>query len=251
MSSAFVSEALGWSLRKVSKLEAGSRGTSVCEIGTLLGRCGADKATRQRIMAIASEPDTGSFVRLHDGSPDSLLALSLHEQTALTVAAYEPLTIPGLAQTEEYTRASGGDEAVVEARMARQEVLRRPGGPETVLYLHEAALRLVVGGREVMRDQLLRLTLMCGWERMNLRLVPFSAVADAVLREPGGLLTFPAPVRPVAYTETAAATVFHDDPRAVAAYEAKMRRLGRLALSVEQSRVVFARWADAYDRKVR
>ncbi|MFE2755004.1 helix-turn-helix domain-containing protein [Actinosynnema sp. NPDC059335] len=251
MSAAFVSEALGWSLGKLSKLETGTRGTSTCEIGTLLGCCGADKATRERIIAIADEADTGSFLRLHDGSPDSLLALSLHEQTALTVAVYEPLTIPGLAQIEEYARALDGDAAVVEARMARQEVLRRRGGPETALYVHEAALRLVVGGREVMRDQMLRLTLMCGWERMSLRLVPFSAVADAALREPGGLLTFPAPVRPVAYAETGAATVFHDDPQAVAAYEAKMRWVGQLALSVERSRAVFARWADVYDRKAR
>ncbi|MFT7841813.1 helix-turn-helix transcriptional regulator [Saccharothrix sp. BKS2] len=251
MSSGFVSEALGWSLGKLSKLETSSRGTSAWEIGTLLGRCGADKATRERVMAIAQESDIGSFLRLHDGSPDSLLALSLHEQMALTVAAYEPLIIPGLAQTEDYARALGGDEVVVEARLARQEVLRRPGGPETVLYLHEAALRLVVGGRKVMRDQMLRLTLMCGWERMSPRVVPFSAVVGAELRGSAGLLTFPVPVRPVACAETDTATVFHDDPQVVAACEAKMRRLGELALSVERSRAVFARWADVYDREVR
>ncbi len=249
MSSPFVCEALGWSLGKLSKLETGSRGTSAWEIGTLLGRCGADKATRERVMAIANEPDTGSFLRLHGGVPDSLLALSLHEQMALTVAAYEPLTIPSLAQTEEYARALGGDEAVVEARLSRQDVLRRPGGPEVVLYVHEAALRLVVGGRQVMREQMLRLTAMHGRERTRPRLVPFSAVADAALRGPAGLLTFAAPVRPVVYVETDAATVFHDDPRVVALCKAKMRQVERVALSVEQSREVFARWAEVYDRK--
>ena len=103
-------------------------------------------------MAVANEPDTGSFLRLHGGAPDSLLALSLHEQMALSVAVYEPLTIPSLAQTEEYACALSGKE-VVEARLSRQDVLRRPGGPDAVLYIHEAAIRLVVGGPEVMRDQ--------------------------------------------------------------------------------------------------
>ncbi|MEV1118862.1 helix-turn-helix transcriptional regulator [Actinosynnema sp. NPDC049800] len=250
MSSALLSEALGWSLGKLSKLETGSRGTSAWEIGTLLGRCGADKTTRERVMAVVNEPDTGSFLRLHGGAPDSLLALSLHEQMALSVAVYEPLTIPSLAQTEEYACSLSGKE-VVEARLSRQDVLRRPGGPDAVLYIHEAAIRLVVGGPEVMRDQMLRLTMMCGWEHMSVRLVPFSAVTGAALRGAAGLLTFAEPVKPVAYAETDAATVFHDDPHVVGAYEAKMRQLKRLALSVEQSRAVFARWADVYDRNTR
>jgi hypothetical protein len=250
MSSALLAEALGWSLGKLSKLETGSRGTSGWEIGTLLGRCGADKVTRERVMAVANEPDTGSFLRLHGGAPDSLSALSLHEQLALSVTVYEPLIIPSLAQTEEYACALSGKE-VVEARLSRQEVLRRQGGLDAVLYIHEAAIRLVVGGPEVMRDQMLRLTMMCGWERMNVRLVPFSAVAGAALRGAAGLLTFAEPVKPVAYAETDAATVFHDDPHVVGVYEAKMRQLKRLALSVEQSRAVFARWADVYDRNAR
>ncbi|WP_143193129.1 helix-turn-helix domain-containing protein, partial [Saccharothrix sp. CB00851] len=55
MSSGLLAEALGWSLGKLSKLETGSRGTSGWEIGTLLGRCGADKTTRERIMAVATD----------------------------------------------------------------------------------------------------------------------------------------------------------------------------------------------------
>ncbi|WP_158852366.1 helix-turn-helix domain-containing protein [Saccharothrix deserti] len=251
LSSSFLSEALGWSLGKLSKLETGSRGTSPWEIGTLLGRCGADKPTRDRVMAIANEPDTGSFLRLHDGSPDSLLALSVHEQTARAVTVYEPLTVPSLAQTEDYARAVSGNESVVGARAARQEVLRRPGGPQTVLFVHEAALRLVVGDHQVMRDQMLRLTLMCGWARMSLRVIPMTAHAHGVLRGPAALLTFTAPVNPVAYAETDTATVFHDAPNVVLTYKAKMRQLERLALNAEQSRAVFARWADAYDRENR
>ncbi|XVV04053.1 helix-turn-helix domain-containing protein [Actinosynnema sp. CA-248983] len=251
LSSAFLAEALGWSLGKLSKLETGSRGTSPWEIGTLLGRCGADKPTRDRILAIASEADTGSFLRLHGGSPDSLLALTLHEHAAQAVTAYEPLTIPSLAQTEDYARALGSDETVVEARMSRQEALRRPGGPQAVLFIHEAAIRLVVGDDQVMRDQMLRLTLMCGWARMTLRVIPMASQAHGCLRHTAALMTFAAPIKPVAYVENDTATVFHENPAVILACEAKMRQLERLALNTEQSRAIFGRWADAYDRKSR
>ncbi|MGM1057869.1 helix-turn-helix domain-containing protein [Saccharothrix sp. Mg75] len=251
MSSAQVAEALGWSLGKLSKLETGSRGTSPWEIGTLLGRCGADKATRDRVLAIAIEADTGNFVRRNDPTADTLLAVTLHENAARTVASYEPLTVPSLAQTEDYATALTGDRAVARARAARQEALRRETGPRTVIYVHEAALRLVVGGMRVMRDQMLRLTLMCGWANFSLLVVPMTAHSHGVLRNPATLLTFTPPIKPLAYTETDSATVFHDDPTVIAEYEAKMRALSRLVLPAEQSREVFAHWADAYDKRGR
>jgi hypothetical protein len=251
MSSGFVAEALGWSLGKLSKLETGTRGTSAWEIGTLLGRCGADKATRDRIMAIAGEPDTGNFLRPHEPWPDTITAVSVHEHAATTLTTYEPLVIPSLAQTEDYAYALTEDQGLVDARMARQETLRRPGGPEAVIYIHEAALRVVVGDSKIMRDQLLRLTLMCGWARISPRIIPMSASTSTVLRHSATLLTFASPHKPLAYAETEASTVFHDDPVAVTAYEAKMRQLEDLVLTPAQSRDVFARWADAYDREHR
>jgi hypothetical protein len=251
MSSGAVSEALGWSLGKLSKLETGSRGTSMWEIGTLLGRCGADKATRERVLAIAGEPDTGTFLRRHATSADDLLALTLHESAARTVTTYEPITVPSLAQTEDYAHALTGDREVARARASRQENLRRAGGPETVVIVHEVALRLVVGNPKIMRDQLLRLTLMCNWPGFSPRVIPMAVCGHASLRHPATLLTFGPPTKPLVYTETDAATVFHDDPTAVTAYEAKMRHLQRLVLSPERSREVLARWADAYDKEYR
>ncbi|MEU4449232.1 helix-turn-helix transcriptional regulator [Actinosynnema sp. NPDC050801] len=248
MSSGFVAEALGWSLGKLSKLETGTRGTSPWEIGTLLGRCGADKPTRDRVLAIASEADTGSFLRPHDPWADTVTALSLHERAARTLTTYEPLVVPSLAQTEDYAYALTKDRGATQARLARQETLRKPGGPETVIYVHEAALRIVVGDAKVMRDQLLRLTLMCGWARISPRIIPMSVPSHAALRHSATLLTFPSPIKALAYAETEAATVFHDDPTAVTAYQTKMRLLERLVLGPAQSRDIFARWADAYDR---
>ncbi|MFD0201444.1 MULTISPECIES: DUF5753 domain-containing protein [Saccharothrix] len=248
-SSADTAAALDWSLGKLSKLETGSRNTSPWDIATLIGRLGADKLTRDRILAIADEPDNGRFLRPYDQVPDTLAALSLHEQLALTITAYEPLTVPGLAQTEDYARVLTGDRALAQARTARQNALG--AGKETTLYVHEAALRIVVGGPGVMRDQLLRLTLMCGWARSTPRVIPMAAPFHPAVRNPATLLTFRHPYTPLAYTETDTAAVFHEDPDAVTRYQAKMRRLAALALTATQSHDVFARWADRYDRETR
>ncbi|MEU4449502.1 helix-turn-helix transcriptional regulator [Actinosynnema sp. NPDC050801] len=248
-SSADTAEALGWSLAKLSKLETGNRGAGAWDIATLIGRLGADKPTRDHILAILAEPDTGGFLRPYDQIPDTLVALSLHEQLAVTITAYEPLTVPSLAQTEDYAHALTGNWALARTRITRQNAA--DGRAETTLYIHEAALRVAVGGPALMRDQLLHLTLMCGWTRSTPRLIPMSAPFHPAVRNPATLLTFKHPNTPLAYTETDTAAVFHEEPHAVTRYQAKMRRLASLALSRTESHDVFARWADVYDRETR
>jgi hypothetical protein len=248
MSSSVTAEAMDWSLGKLSKLETGTRGTGVLDIAALLGQYHTDKATREHILTIATERDTGSFVRRHDRSPDTLAALRVHERIARTVTAYEPLTVPALAQTEDYALALTGDRAVARIRMDRQQE-QQLACRELVLYLHEAALRVRVGTPQIMRDQLLHLTLMGGWADTRIRIVPLTNGFDAMLRNPATLLTFDVPVRPVAYAEIDSVTVFHDDSDVVAAYRRKMDHLDSVALALGESRKVLARWVDAYERE--
>ncbi|MEH6377977.1 helix-turn-helix transcriptional regulator [Streptomyces sp. KLMMK] len=85
------------------------------------------------------------------------------EAEAIALHWYEVLIIPGLLQTEEYARAlmtnrcppvdKGTAEARVAARLQRRELLQK----ETALFsfvIHEAALRSLAGGPEVMKRQL-------------------------------------------------------------------------------------------------
>ncbi|MBB5800402.1 transcriptional regulator with XRE-family HTH domain [Saccharothrix ecbatanensis] len=251
MGSAETADALGWSLGKLSKLETGSRGTSPGEIGALLGRLGTAPPTRDRILAIAGEPATGSFMRPHRTAPDTLTALSLHERMARTITTYEPFTVPALAQTQDYTRALTGDSAIAAARIARQEALHalhNLNRPHTILYLHESAVRGIVGGPAVMRDQMLRLAMMCETTRVTPRLIPMDAPFDQTVLRHGALLTFAEPIKSLAYAETDTATVFHEAPQIIAHYETKMLRLDTLALPQAQSRDAFTYWADVYDK---
>jgi hypothetical protein len=248
MPSSMAALGMEWSLGKLSKLETGSRGTGVLDIAALLGQYHTDKATREHILTIATERDTGSFLRRHDRSPDTLAALRVHERIARTVTAYEPLTVPALAQTEDYALALTSDREVARTRMDRQRE-QQLACRELVLYLHEAALRVRVGTPQIMRDQLLHLTLMGGWTNTRIRIVPAAGGFDSMLRNPATLLTFDVPARPVAYAEIDSVTVFHDDPDVVAAYQRKMEHLDRIAIAPGESRKMLAGRANAYERE--
>jgi hypothetical protein len=248
MSTVSVTDSLGWSIGKLSKLETGTRATSQIELAALLGRCGTDRNTRERILAIAAEGDVRSFVRPHNGCPDSLLALSVHERIATSIMVYDTLTVPSIAQTEKYAYALTGSESVVRARMRRHELFRRANNPSVHVYIHEAALLQGVGSPEVMHDQFLHLALMGGWDGTDVRVIPRSAHHELTQRYPAALFTFPHPFVPMGYTETDTATVFHDSPLIVSVYQDKMRQLEALALSAIASRDLIMRWADTYER---
>lgn len=250
MAGSDVVDALEWSLGKLSKLETGTRGTSTCDIAALLGHYATDKATRDRVLAIATEPDTGSFLRKHTTSIDTLTAVTLHERTARTITTYQPLVVPPLAQTEDYTLALTGDHDTARARTARRQALREHKPcPRLVVYVHEAALRLVVGDAALMHEQLLQLSLITDWADTTVRVIPMNRPGQVERCHPATLLTFEAPQRPMAYAETDTATVFHDAPDIVTAYTRKMRALATCALTIQQTRDTLARWADVYDKQ--
>jgi uncharacterized protein DUF5753/helix-turn-helix protein len=251
-----VAEELGWSPGKLSKLEHGWRSTSDWDYGTLLGKLGVDQATRDRIHRIASEQDIGHFLRVHNGLlSDNLLCLMIHERAALTMCQYETTLIPGLLQTEAYARAVINPDGLYQpdehdfktaARLERQSVLSGPRSPEATFYIHEVALRAVIGDHQVMHDQMMRLAFMCEWGRLTIRVIPADRGHAALMRS-SNLMTFTKAMKPVAYSETDVATVFTDDHTSIGVYQRKQRALAELALDAEQSRSVFAHWADVYD----
>ena len=255
-----VAEELGWSQGKLSKLEHGWRSTSDWDYGTLLGKLGADQATRDRIQRIASEQDIGCFVRTYDGRlSDSLLCLGVHETAAVTITDYESILIPGLLQTEAYARVMINQDGalpperhdlLVEARLDRQSVLSGERSPRTAFYIHEAALQSMVGDNQVMHDQMLRLAFMCEWARLVPRVIPLGARGHSALHHPFKMMTFTKHIKPIAYTEGATAATFTEEDQAVGVYQSMAEKLADLALDGPQSKAVFMRYADQYDQRL-
>ncbi|MFC6088786.1 helix-turn-helix domain-containing protein [Saccharothrix lopnurensis] len=240
-----LAEELGWSPGKISKLERGTRGTSLPDIARYVGRLHADQPTYDHIMTLAQELNTGHLVRPHEPAvPDDLRALLLHEQTARVIWSYELVFIPGLLQTMDYARAVmcatvGGHRAA--ERIARQDIFDKPRPPEGRFFLLESALNYVVGGPQVMYEQMLQLLFRGGVRLITFANLPVSLAAAFTF------MTF-ADHAPVAYIESGSLSVFSDDAGTTARYRQACQDLDQVALSEEQSRSVFAEWADRYDR---
>ncbi|MFR9722714.1 helix-turn-helix domain-containing protein [Streptomyces sp. MS19] len=106
------------------------------------------------------------------------------EHHAVSMRIFHTVSVPGLLQTEEYARALFTG-ALVELppeevelrtrhRMRRKVVLEREHPPPFDVFLHEAALRMRIGGRQVMRRQLARLMADAEQPNITLRVVPFT-----------------------------------------------------------------------------
>ncbi|MCO5997686.1 helix-turn-helix domain-containing protein [Actinoallomurus rhizosphaericola] len=115
------------------------------------------------------------------------------EARAASIRLFDPLLITGLLQTEAYARevlrAGQPDEKLeqlVAARLARQEILDRKDAPWLVFVLSESALRRVVGGPEVMREQYARLLELAERPNITIHILP----EDAPVYPSGGFTIF-------------------------------------------------------------
>ncbi|WBB93028.1 helix-turn-helix transcriptional regulator [Verrucosispora sp. WMMC514] len=98
---------------------------------------------------------------------------------------FEPLHVPGLLQTEAYARAvfesdplldPGEIERRLADRLSSQEVLYAERSPRIAAVVDESVLRRRVGGRKVMREQLLHLVrLAVEHPHSRIHVVPTSA----------------------------------------------------------------------------
>jgi transcriptional regulator with XRE-family HTH domain len=243
---------LGWDPSKVSNIETGKARASEIDLAQYLATCGKDLDYLQEF--------TGRYRHAFDlyfaQVPENLRTLTMVENMATKIFAYEVLSIPGLLQTEAYARAlfvefgNPPEEAEkgVELRMGRQCIWQRPYRPECVFFVHELALRMRIGDAKVMEDQYLRLL----FNAHILRVVPANAIGLA-LKSPLSLFEF-AKASPLAYTENDLARVFAQDSPAITSSRALFAQLDAVALDEEQSRSVLAAYVsglreDSHDRR--
>ncbi|MEU8683116.1 Scr1 family TA system antitoxin-like transcriptional regulator [Streptomyces sp. NPDC048611] len=133
------------------------------------------------------------------------------DKQAQAVKIYEySQSVPGLLQTPGYARAmlasgrifnSDRDlDEVVQARLERQEILRRPTPPWMWVILAESALHFTIGGRQVMREQLEYLLEVATSDRVHIRVLPYEGTVPMALGGSLSLLVMPRGEQ-VAYVE--------------------------------------------------
>jgi hypothetical protein len=158
------------------------------------------------------------------------------EEAASLIRLYEVQFVPGLLQTADYARAvirsarpSTSPEEVerrVGLRMARQDVLTKPGGPRLWAVVDEAALSRPIGGGEVMRAQFTRLIEAASENNITLQVVPFAAGGHAAEAGAFTIMRFPEVDLPdVVYLEQLTSALYLDKREDVEKYTEVMERL--------------------------
>ena len=196
--------ALEWDPSKLSRVEGLQRGIIVRDVRRLLNLYQVtDETQREALFELARQAkQRGWWQAYADVMPSEYANLIGLEAEAAEIRTYQPELIHGLLQTEDYARAiirSGrpGDTADevdrrVEIRMTRQQILDREDPPRLRVVLNEAAVRRMVGGPDVMRAQLARLTAERDRSNVTVQVLPFTAGEHpAMASGPFVLLEFP------------------------------------------------------------
>ncbi|MFD9630650.1 helix-turn-helix domain-containing protein [Streptomyces violascens] len=149
------------------------------------------------------------------------------EAMASAIFHWTPMVVPGLLQTPAYTRALtragrpfASDEDVehnVSTRRERAKLLDGPTAPELWCILHESALRIPVGGAEVMREQLAHICKLANSDAVVVQVLPFDAGPLPLMHASVKVMAF-TDAPPVVYLEAAHSGQLLDSPALVASY---------------------------------
>lgn len=203
------------------RIEKGERGIQIRDLRLLLDIYGVtDEQQREELLELARGARKPNW---WDGYkkflPPTYAKYIGLEAGASEIRHYQPLSIPGLLQTEAYARAQYEnrlteitDEDVerrIEVRMKRQTILDEADPPRLWVILDEAVLLRQVGGPDVIRDQLTHLAQSARRKRITIQILPFSLGAHPGMPSSLVIVEF-ADKRtdPVPYVETVAGDLY-------------------------------------------
>ncbi|GAA2240251.1 transcriptional regulator [Streptomyces ruber] len=242
-----VADRLLVSQSKISRLENGRRSISQRDVRDL---CGVYEVEDLRVvdslMQMAKDSRQQGWWHAFGDVPYSVY-IGL-ETDAASLRVYDPQVVPGLLQTEAYAAALI-DGALVEAptadvekrvkvRMRRQERISSPDYPLRLwTVLDEAALRRVIGGRDVMREQLQHLIKQSELPHVTVQVLPFSMGAHPGVSGQYAILEFPDTAdSSVVYIEGVTSDLYLEKAQDVQKYSVMYEHLRAQALGAEQSR---------------
>jgi hypothetical protein len=241
----------GWDPAKLSDLLNGKGGVSEHDVIRLLGVYRTPIEESEHLLTLYRETQRPGWLQLHGATPPiRLRTLSEHESLTTEITRWSINLIPGQVQLPDYYRSMVGPcpnvpnvqaDARVAVRAERQaQLLKRRC--KMIFFIHEQALRLPVGGPEVMADQLHHLLDLSVRPYLTFRVVETSLGAHPGL---SGSFTFMRFDRhePVVYTDHHSYGLFLDDKESVDSHLNVLKALDRVALDEEQSKELIAKIA--------
>jgi DNA-binding XRE family transcriptional regulator len=176
------------------------------DVKAMLDLYNASQEKRELLRALTTETRNGSKPWWQDYTSAVFPLFRVYiglEEAAQTVRQYESELVHGLLQTRAYAFeinnvlighwSAKEIEQKVNLRMERQSLLSRPRAPHLIAVLHEGALRTLVGGPEVMAEQLEHLLAVSQQANISLRVIPFIAGVHGGMTASGSftMLDFP------------------------------------------------------------
>jgi transcriptional regulator with XRE-family HTH domain len=169
---------------KISRVETGQRNITARDIRDLAVLYQLTDQERQLLAELAA----GGKVRAWWQPFNLSYAYSTYvglEEDATAVRDFTLSVVPGLLQTERYARTIVRGayphmpeetlRQIVQARLERQRRVLHEAGTNFTAMIDESALRRVVGGPELMQNQLKTLATVSELPNVTIRVVPFAA----------------------------------------------------------------------------
>jgi transcriptional regulator with XRE-family HTH domain len=248
-----VAKMLGISLATVSRIETIGLGLHRDALVELLTLYKVPRHKKTGLLQMLEQLNEPGLLDRFNLNPDDKAATWIGlEQDAKQIYSYQVMWVPGLLQTFPYARAAIesarpriSEEEVdirTSARIARQALLRRRS-LQLHVVLHEAALHTLVGGVEIMHDQLMHLLEVIDQQIVDLRVIPFGRGAHAGLQ--GAFLIADYRALPsVVMLENKVSGLYLEEREDVAAYRLCWQEIRGLAYEPEESAALIRSTAD-------
>jgi transcriptional regulator with XRE-family HTH domain len=248
-----VAERLLCSPSKVSRMETGQGATArdirdLCNLYDVTG-----EAERDRMMTLAREGKAPARWQRYELAYAAYAEL---EQEALAISAFQSSVVHGLLHTADYARANHESSMPrldpdqiglqIEAKLARQRILTQAQPPTFAVVLDEAALHRLVGGRQVMADQLAKILDISALPNIKVQILPFELGAHPALESNFTILGLPDRTPGVVFVEGMIGSTYLDRSEDLKKYHNVFNKLQSIALSPKDTGDLIAKLLRVY-----
>jgi transcriptional regulator with XRE-family HTH domain len=256
-----VAKHLECSMSRVSRIETGKSVARIRDVRDMLDLYEVgDEAQREQLLTLAKDAQQRGWWTEYE----SVLSAGLDtyvglEASAASIRTFQTHLVPGLLQTEEYSRAlikvgrptesAANIDRMISLRRRRQAMLADTGRLELWAVFDEAVLRRPIGGASVMRAQLARVLEAAELPSVTIQVLPFTRGAHPGLGGAFTIIGFPDPTDlDVVYVDSPAGNIFLEKDKDVRRHTTWFDHLRATALPPDESNDFIAAVADEFKK---
>ncbi|WP_020573480.1 helix-turn-helix domain-containing protein [Actinopolymorpha alba] len=253
-----VSQRLGWSVAKISRIETAVVGISTKDLAQLLDLYGVDGERRTRFLSKTRTARTkGWWDAYAEFLPSDYVDYIELEAQLAAMRSYDAHLVHGLMQTEGYAReiirgatmglsSPAEIDRRVEVRLTRQRLMFRNESPLRFwAVIAEPALSWQIGSPKIMAEQFDKLREFSQLDNVTVQVLPASAGAHPATAGSFDILQFSNPYEQDAvYVETMTANRYVESDAEIYRYSLAFDHLRAMALSPANSAEFLAQAAE-------